>query len=66
MLKPNSKKSLSDVLSNWFSNFSDAFNSIKVGKIINVNYSNQTVDVEILHKRKKEDKVMFFLSGHCM
>lgn len=55
MLKPNSKKSLSDALHSWFSNYSDAFNAIKVGKVINVNYSNQTVDVEVLHKRVKED-----------
>lgn len=55
LLKPNSKKTLSEALQMWFSTFSDNLNSIKVGKIINVDYSNQTVDVEILHKRKKED-----------
>ena len=55
MLKPNSKKSLSDALSTWFASFSDSFNSIKVGKVLNVNYQNQTVDVQILHKRVKED-----------
>lgn len=51
LLKPNSNKSLSEALSLWMHNFSDSFNSIKVGKIISVNYSNQTVDVEVLHKR---------------
>ncbi len=51
LLKPNSNKSLSEALSLWIHNFSDSFNSIKVGKIISVNYSNQTVDVEVLHKR---------------
>ena len=55
LLKPNSKKSLSDALSTWFASFSDSFNSIKVGKVLNVNYQNQTVDVQILHKRVKED-----------
>lgn len=55
LLKPNSKKNLSDALSFWFSNFSDSFNAVKVGKIVNVDYSNQTVDVEVLHKRVKED-----------
>lgn len=51
MLRPNSKKSLTDVLRNWFSNFSDSFNCIKIGRITSVNTSNQTVSVQILHKR---------------
>lgn len=57
LLKPNSKKSLSDALANWFANFSDSFCAIKVGKVIDVDYSNQTVDVEVLHKRIKEDTI---------
>ena len=55
MLKPNSNKSLSQVLSFWFENFSDAFNAVKVGKITAVNTSNQTVDVQILSKKVKQD-----------
>ncbi len=55
MLKPNSNKSLSQVLSFWFENFSDAFNAVKVGKITAVNTSNQTVDVQILNKKVKQD-----------
>lgn len=55
MSKPNSNKSLSQVLSFWFDNFSDSFNAIKVGKIIAVNTSNQTVDVQILNKKVKQD-----------
>lgn len=51
MLKPNSNKSLTEALSLWMHSFSDSFNSIKVGKIVAVNTSNQTVDVQILHKR---------------
>lgn len=51
MLRPNSKKSLTDVLKNWFSNFSDSLNCIKVGEITAVNTSKQTVSVRILHKR---------------
>lgn len=47
----NSKKSLTDVLKNWFGNYSEAFNCIKIGRIENVDFSNQTVDVKILHKR---------------
>lgn len=51
MSNPRTKKSLADTLDYWFNNFSDSFNSIKVGKVINVNTSNQTVDVQVLHKR---------------
>lgn len=51
MPNPNSKKSLTDVLCNWFTNFSESFNCLKIGRIVAVNTSNQTVDVQILHKR---------------
>lgn len=57
MLEPNSNKTMAQALSAWFDNFSDSFNSIKVGKVVNVNYSNQTVDVEILHKKVKKDVI---------
>lgn len=50
MQKPNSKKSLTDVLDNWFGNFTNSLNCIKIGKITSVNTSNQTVNVQILHK----------------
>lgn len=53
MSKPNSNKSMSEALSAWVHSISDSFNSVKVGKIISVNTSNQTVDVQILHKRVK-------------
>lgn len=51
MSNPNSKKSLTDVLVHWFENFSYSFNCVKIGKITKVNTSNQTVSVQILHKR---------------
>lgn len=51
MSKPNSNKSLTEALSLWIHSFSDSFNSVKIGKIVAVNTSNQTVDVQILHKR---------------
>lgn len=51
MLEPNSNKTMAQALVAWFDNFSQSFNAIKVGKIISVNTSNQTVDVQILHKR---------------
>lgn len=58
MLKPNSKKSLIDILNHWFENFSGSFNCIKVGKITSVNTTNQTVDVQILHKRINESNLV--------
>lgn len=42
----------------WFDNFSQSFNAIKVGKIISVNTSNQTVDVQILHKRIDKNNLL--------
>lgn len=57
MLEPNSKKTMAQALTAWFESFSNSFNAIKVGKIIGVNYSNQTVDVQILHKKLKTDVV---------
>ena len=54
LLKPNTSKSMSEVLSHWFEVFSDSLNSIKVGKITSVDLSKQTVDVQILHKRINE------------
>lgn len=53
LLQPNSKKSISQALESWFSNFSESFNAIKIGKVVGVNTSKQTVDVQILHKRAK-------------
>lgn len=57
MLRPSSNKSLTDILRNWFSNFSEFFNCIKIGKITAVNFQNQTVSVQILHKRIDEAKL---------
>lgn len=57
MLKPNTKKSLSETLSHWFSSFSDSFNCIKIGKIVSVDTSKQTVDVQVLHKRINENNL---------
>lgn len=50
--RPNSQKSLSEGLMKWFSNFSESMCCVKIGRIENVNTSNQTVDVTILHKRR--------------
>ena len=57
MLNPNSKKSLTDVLNHWFDNFSGAVNCVKIGRITSVNTSDQTVSVQILHKRINESSV---------
>ena len=43
---------MSQALESWFGNFSESFNAIKIGKVQGVNLDNQTVDVQILHKRK--------------
>lgn len=51
LLQPNSKKSMAQALDAWFSTFSESFNCVKIGKVENVNTANQTVDVQILHKR---------------
>ena len=58
MLRPNSKKTLSDILKNWFSNFSDSFNCVKIGRITSVNTSNQTVSVQVLHKRVNQNNLL--------
>lgn len=56
MLQPNSKKSMSQALESWFSSFSETFNCIKIGRVEGVDTSNQTVDVQILHKRSDINK----------
>lgn len=60
LLHPDTKKSLTEVLQSWFSNFSDSFCSVKIGRITGVDYTNQTVNVQILGKMKdyKDPKVM--------
>lgn len=58
MLRPNSKKTLTDVLTKWFNTFSNSFNCIKIGRITSVNTSNQTVSVQILHKRINESNLV--------
>lgn len=42
---------MAQALEMYFGNFSEALNCIKIGKIENVDFSNQTVDVQVLHKR---------------
>lgn len=63
MLRSNTKKSLNEALHAWFTNFSEAVCAVKVGRITAVNYENQTVDVQILYKRRSkaaslEDKLL--------
>lgn len=58
MLKTNTNRSLTEVLQNWFTNFSDSCNCIKIGKITFVNTQNQTVNVQILHKRINQNNLV--------
>lgn len=51
MSQPNSRKTLAQALEAHFGNFSESLNCVKIGKIENVDTTNQTVDVQILHKR---------------
>ena len=54
LLRSNTNKSPIDALKRWFSEFSQSFCAVKIGKITKVNYSNQTVDVQVLNKMKDE------------
>lgn len=58
MLEPNSNKTMAQALVAWFDNFSQSFNAIKIGKIISVDTSKQTVDVQILHKRINKNNLL--------
>lgn len=49
--QPNSRKTLAQALEAHFGSFSESFNCVKIGRIENVDTANQTVDVQILHKR---------------
>lgn len=51
LLQPNSNKSLTQAIGEWFGNFSESFNAIKIGRIEGVDFEKQTVDVQILHKK---------------
>lgn len=42
---------MAQALESWFSSFSETFNCIKIGRVEGVDTTNQTVDVQILHKR---------------
>lgn len=42
---------MAQALEAYFSSFSEALNCIKIGRIENVDTTNQTVDVQVLHKR---------------
>ena len=55
MSQPNSNKTLTQALESWFGNFSESLNAVKIGRIEAVNYTNQTVDVQILHKKVKQN-----------
>lgn len=54
----NSKKSLTDILNNWFGNYTESLNCLKIGKIEKVDFNNQTVDVTILHKRRNTEDIV--------
>lgn len=49
--QPNSKKTMAQALEAYFGSFSEALNCIKIGRIEKVDFTNQTVDVQVLHKR---------------
>lgn len=42
---------MAQALEAYFGSFSEALNCIKIGRIENVDFNNQTVDVQVLHKR---------------
>lgn len=42
---------MAQALEAYFGSFSEALNCIKIGRIENVDFTNQTVDVQVLHKR---------------
>lgn len=64
MLKPNSNKSMADILENWFGSFSESFNCIKIGRITAVDYEHQTVNAEIMHKRTVEQPTKNVLKAY--
>lgn len=47
---------MAQALESWFSSFSETFNCIKIGRVEGIDTSNQTVDVQILHKRSDINK----------
>lgn len=54
LLHADTKKTATEALSRWFKKFSQSFFSIKIGRVTAVNYSQQTVNVQILHKMKDD------------
>lgn len=54
LLHADTKKTLTEALSQWFTKFSQSFFAVKIGKITAVNYPNQTVDVQVMHKMKDD------------
>lgn len=54
LLHADTKKTLTEALTQWFTKFSQSFFAVKIGKITAVNYSNQTVDVQVMHKMKDD------------
>lgn len=53
-INPNTDKSLSELLSLSFQQFSSVLNCIKIGKILSFDKSKQTCSVEILHKARND------------
>lgn len=51
MINPNTNKSLTELLSFCFSEFSDALNCIKIGEIVSFDKNTQTAEVKILNKK---------------
>jgi hypothetical protein len=55
MINPNTNKSLTELLSIYFSEFSDILNCIKIGEIVSFDKTNQTATIKILHKKINEN-----------
>lgn len=53
-LKPNSNKSLSNILDESFVNFARFMNCVKIGQIQSFNAAQQTATVQIMHKERNE------------
>ena len=53
-LKPNSNKSLSNILYESFVKFARFMNSVKIGQIQSFNSAQQTATVQIMHKERNE------------
>lgn len=54
MINPNTNKSLTELLSFYFDEFSNILNCIKIGEIVSFDKNTQTATVKILHKKVNE------------